>query len=81
MQAIKDMLGSERALIVLALVIGVTVLAAIGTVSVADWQTYTKELAFVFIGSKTVTTAIEVLKSPPTKPPTPPGAPPAGGPP
>lgn len=63
MKAIVDMLGSERAVFALALIIGATVLTALGQISPADWIEFAKYLGTIYIGSKTVTTAIEVIKS------------------
>jgi hypothetical protein len=73
MQAIKDMLGSERAVFALALIVGATVLTGMSLISPEEWIDFAKWIATIFIGSKTVTTAIEVWKA--SIPPSPPGAP------
>jgi len=53
-QVVKNLLNSEKAVAVGLLVIAATVLAAVGKISFAEWQTYTRDLAIVYVSGKTV---------------------------
>ena len=72
MGALKDLVNSEKGLIGVLLIIGVTVLASLDKVTFDSWQNYTLWIFGVYVGGKTVqgvTTTIVNGKTP--------GAPPA----
>ena len=50
---VKNFVNSEKAVAVGLLVIGATVLAAIGTMTIEQWMGYTKWMATVYVGGKT----------------------------
>jgi hypothetical protein len=53
-EGIKALLGSEKALVGGSLVIAATVLVALGHMTVGDWQTYTRDVFYGYIGGKTL---------------------------
>ncbi len=64
MGALKDLLGSERGLLGLLLIIAITILACIGQVSFADWREYTLYVFGVYVVGKTATSVTQVIKGP-----------------
>lgn len=80
MGAIADLWKSERGLVAVVLILAMSTLTALGNFSGAQWLDYTKWIATVYIGSKTVTGAVAMLSAPkeppdelgvaPAKPPT-----------
>lgn len=73
MGAIADLWNSERGLVAVLLILAMSVLTGIGVFTGAQWIDYTKWLATVYIGSKTVTGAVQLFsaKSEATSAPTP----------
>lgn len=70
MGAISDLWKSERGLVAITLILAISVLTALGSFTNLQWLDYTQWLATVYIGSKTVTGAVQLLKStPPLAPP------------
>lgn len=49
----KNFVNSEKAVAVGLLVIGATVLAALGKMTVEQWMSYTKWMGTVYVGGKT----------------------------
>ena len=62
MTALKDLLGSERGLIGLLLIICCTVLAAMNRMTFDDWQSYTMWIFGIYVGGKTITGAVQIAK-------------------
>jgi hypothetical protein len=60
MGAIADIWKSERGLIMVALIIAVTVLSALGVTSPQQWLDYTKWIFLTYAASKTVTGTMEI---------------------
>jgi hypothetical protein len=54
MDGIKALLNSEKGLICVALIIGSTVLTAVGKLTVEQWQTYTTWIFGTYVVGKTV---------------------------
>ncbi len=50
---IKNFINSEKAVAVGLLVIGATVLTALGNMSIEQWTSYTKWMATLYVGGKT----------------------------
>lgn len=63
MQGVVDLLKSERGVFAIVLVVAATVLVLTGHLTVEDWLAYTKWVGTVIIASKTVTTAVGLLKA------------------
>ncbi len=61
MGAFKDLLHSEKGIIGVVLLIAITVLAAIGTVTVEQWTDYTKWIFGIYVAGKTVQSAMSKL--------------------
>ncbi len=61
MQGIIDLFSSERGIIGLALIIGATVLTAIGVMSIDAWTTYTFRVFAVYAAAKTITGAVSIM--------------------
>ncbi len=64
MQGMKDLIGSERGIFCILLVLGCTAGWLTGAMTVEQWIDYTKWIAGFLVASKTVTTAIEMMKKP-----------------
>jgi hypothetical protein len=64
MGAITDLWRSERGLIAVLLILGATVLTALGQMAVAEWRDYTLYIFGVYATAKTVTGAVQVWRSP-----------------
>lgn len=56
-----DLLHSERGIFSLALILAVTVLAALSIVTGDQWIDFAKWIAITLVASKTVTTAVETI--------------------
>ena len=54
MNVLKNLLNSEKGVFVLALIIGATVLAALGHMTIDQWIDYTKWMATIYVAGKTV---------------------------
>lgn len=61
MGAIKNLLGSEKGLVGVSLIVGVTVLAALGQVTFIEWQDYTKWIFGIYVAGKTVQGAVSSM--------------------
>lgn len=62
-QGTIDLLNSERGTLCVLLVLAATILAIIGLLAVDEWVSYTKWIATVLVASKTVTAAVETMRS------------------
>jgi hypothetical protein len=75
MGAITDLWKSERGLVAILLILGATVLTALGKMPVPDWREYTLYIFGTYALAKTVTGTVQIVKSkseptPATTPPT-----------
>lgn len=61
MDGIKNLINSEKGLVGLLLIAGVTVLAALDKVSFDAWQNYTKWIFLIYVGGKTVQGAVSTM--------------------
>jgi hypothetical protein len=61
MGALTDFWKSERGLLAILLVIGATVLTALGQMTIQSWQDYTLWIFGLYAGSKTVTGAVDLF--------------------
>lgn len=57
-EGIKALLASEKALVGGSLVIAATVLVALGHMTVDNWQVYTRDIFYGYIGGKTLQGAV-----------------------
>lgn len=69
---IKQLLGSEKAVVALAVLAAVTVLVVVGKITIDEWMAYTQVIVAVYIGGKAVQGAAASIgkntdKSPPEK--------------
>jgi hypothetical protein len=62
-EGIKNLSASEKALVGGSLVIAATVLVALGHMTVGDWQTYTRDVFYGYIGGKTLQGAVGLWAS------------------
>lgn len=62
MRGLLDLTNSERGLAAGMLVIGATVLCALGKMSVDDWRTYTTGIFVIYAGGKTASSVAGILK-------------------
>lgn len=60
---VKNFINSEKAVALGMLVIGATVLAAIGTMTIEQWIGYTKWMATLYVGGKTAHGVAAVIAS------------------
>lgn len=58
-----DLLGSERGVITIAAILGATVLVALGRLTADQWLTFVQAIVMTLIAGKTVSHAVETLKS------------------
>ncbi len=58
MGAFTDLWKSERGVVAVALIIAATVLAALGHMTIADWQDYSWKIFMVYAGTKAVTSSV-----------------------
>lgn len=63
LEGMKGLLASEKGLAGGLLIIGATVLTALGKMTVSDWQTYTLMVFGVYVAGKTVQGTASVLKN------------------
>ncbi len=61
LEGFKALLSSEKAIAGGVLIICATVLAAIGLMTVPDWQTYTRDIFLVYVSGKTVQGVASVI--------------------
>lgn len=61
MNALRDLLGSERGFFALVLVIAATVLAGVGKMTIPEWQSLVVWIFGIYVSGKTVTGAIDAL--------------------
>lgn len=71
MSALTNIWHSEKGLFGVALIIGVTVLTALGHVTAEAWIDYTKWIFAFYVGGKTIQGAASVLATRPAQPSTP----------
>lgn len=62
MGAISDLWKSERGLIAVVLILSMSVLTGLGSFTGEQWIEYSKWISTVYIGSKTITGAIGIMK-------------------
>jgi hypothetical protein len=67
----KQLLGSEKAVAAGLLVVGVTVLCALGRITPQEWMDYTKFVLGIYVAGKTVTAAAEHMSKRGVKAPSP----------
>ena len=80
MGAIKDLFASERGLFAVVLIVAATVLTGLDRMTIQQWQEFSTYIFGIFVGGKTITTAVGLFKTavPATPAPAaPPAAPPA----
>lgn len=63
MNALRDLFGSERGFFALLLVVAATVLAALGKMTTDQWQSFAIWIFGIYVGGKTVTGAVDVIKN------------------
>jgi hypothetical protein len=68
MTGIGDIFKSERGVFTLLVLIMVTILTAIGKVTADQWIEFTKWLTVAFISGKTISHAVETMKTPTAAP-------------
>jgi hypothetical protein len=61
-QVLKNFLGSEKGILALALIIGATVLTALGKMSLAEWQEYTIWIFGIYTGGKAIQGAASAIR-------------------
>ena len=61
-QVLKNFLGSEKGILALALIIGATVLTALGKMSFAEWQEYTIYIFAIYTGGKAIQGAASAIR-------------------
>lgn len=59
MQGAKDLLGSERGVFCLLVLIAATLLAILKIITGADWLTFSQAMMLALVGSKTMTGALD----------------------
>ena len=69
MTGFGDIFKSERGVFALLVLIMVTILTAIGKVTADQWIEFTKWLSIAFISGKTISHAVETMKTPAPEPP------------
>ena len=62
---ITNLLNSEKGVMGLALLVGVTVLAGLGRVTSEDWLSYTQWIFGIYVGGKSIQGAAAVFASRP----------------
>lgn len=63
MGALKDLWGSERGLVAIALIGAATVLAAMSVITADQWLDYSKWIFVTYVAGKTVTSAAGIVGS------------------
>ncbi len=69
MGAISDLWKSERGLVAIVLILAMSTLTAMGNFTGEQWLDYTKWIATVYIGSKTITGAVVAIAGAPKEQP------------
>ena len=69
MGAITDLWKSERGLLAVLIIVAATILAAIGDMTVSEWQTFVTGIFITYAAGKTVTGAVAILKGTSDPPP------------
>ncbi len=72
---LNDLLASERGVFALALAIGSSIFVYLDKMTIQQWVDFNQWLSTALIGSKTVTTAMEIYANRPKAPPVPAAAP------
>lgn len=67
MTAIKDLFASERGFLTLGIIIAATVLAAMAVMTVDQWTSFVQFIFVTYVGGKTVTGAVQILKGTPAE--------------
>ncbi len=65
MGALTDLWRSERGLLAVLIIIAASVLAGLGSMPVAEWQTFVTGIFVAYAAGKTLTGAVEILKGRP----------------
>lgn len=65
MGALTDLWRSERGLLAVLIIIAASVLAGLGSMPVAEWQTFVTTIFVAYAAGKTLTGAVEILKGKP----------------
>lgn len=65
MGAVKDLWESERGLLTVCLVVASTVLVGLGRMPVDTWVNYTTWVFGIYVGGKTLTGAVALVKGNP----------------
>jgi|GEM_PF-6378622 len=65
MGALTDLWRSERGLLAVLIIIAASVLTGLGSMPVAEWQTFVTGIFVAYAAGKTVTGAVEILKGKP----------------
>lgn len=68
---VKQLLGSEKAVAVGLLIIAASALTATGQMTIDEWMDYTKWLAGIYVGGKSLQGAAEALARRPAAAPAP----------
>lgn len=77
LQGLYDLLGSERGVFALALAICSSAFVFTDRMTIQQWVDFNQWIGGVLIGSKTITTGLEIMKRPSSAAPTvPPAVPP-----
>ena len=61
MQVIKNFMASEKGILALALIIGATVLTALGKMPLPEWQEYSIYIFGIYVGGKSIQGAASVI--------------------
>lgn len=64
MNAIKDLMGSEKGFMGILLFIAATVFVGLGKMTIDQWQEFSLWAFGIYAGSKTVTSAVTSITSP-----------------
>jgi hypothetical protein len=75
MDAIKNLFSNEHGLIMLLLIIGATVLTAVGKMTVDQWTSYSQWIFGIFMGGHAVMSAADSFSNGKAAPTTAPAAP------
>lgn len=63
MTGLNDLLASERGVFALALAVGSSIFVYVGKMTIEQWVEFNEWLSTALIGSKTVTTAMEIFSN------------------
>ena len=62
MGAMTDLWRSERGLLAVLIICAASVLAGLGSMPVAEWQTFVTGIFVTYAAGKTITGSVEILK-------------------